>query len=170
MNVLPEVNLAPLPPITDEDLAIVPGTTCAMLRMIKGLTNASSMAEDYDFIGCDGRLVRIPASTRRLGAKLEGAAQAAYLLRLALTGDQRLALDAEDGLWVRLTDQWRPTSDILALTGEKAGATTSSSRPRSPRTPACLVSSWVSVSPTSRCCAPAGRSAPTTRCSRHHGR
>ena len=29
MNVLPEVNLAPLPPITDEDLAIVPGTTCA---------------------------------------------------------------------------------------------------------------------------------------------
>ena len=39
MNVLPEVNLAPLPPITDEDLAIVPGTTCAMLRMIKGLTN-----------------------------------------------------------------------------------------------------------------------------------
>ena len=119
MNVLPEVNLAPLPPITDEDLAIVPGTTCAMLRMIKGLTNAPSMAEDYDFIGCDGRLVRIPASTRRLGAKLEGAAQAAYLLRLALTGDQRLALDAEDGLWVRLTDQWRPTSDILALTGEK---------------------------------------------------
>ena len=118
MNVLPEVNLAPLPPITDEDLAIVPGTTCAMLRMIKGLTNAPSMAEDYDFIGCDGRLVRIPASTRRLGAKLEGAAQAAYLLRLALTGDQRLALDAEDGLWVRLTDQWRPTSDILALTGE----------------------------------------------------
>lgn len=36
MNVLPKVNLTPLPPITDEDLAIVPGTTSTMIRMVKG--------------------------------------------------------------------------------------------------------------------------------------
>ena len=119
MNVLPEVNLAPLPPITDEDLATPYFVTCAMARMVTGLTCAPSRSEDYDFVGYDGRFVRIPASTTRLGAKMDGAAHAAYLLRLTLTGDQRLALDTEGCLWVRMADQWRPTSDILALTEEK---------------------------------------------------
>lgn len=119
MNILPKVNLTPLPPITDEDLAIVPGTTSTMIRMVKGLSSAPTMAEDYDFIGCDGRLVRIPNSMRRLNAKLEGPALAAYLLRLTLTGDQRLALDTDDQLWVRWEGCWRPVTDILALTEEK---------------------------------------------------
>lgn len=119
MSELLKPNFTPLPPITEDDLATPYFVTCAMARMVTGLTCAPSRAEDYDFVGYDGRFVRIPASTTRLGAKMDGAAHAAYLLRLTLTGDQRLALDTEGCLWVRMADQWRPTSDILALTEEK---------------------------------------------------
>lgn len=119
MSELLKPNFTPLPPITEDDLATPYFVTCAMARMVTGLTCAPSRSEDYDFVGYDGRFVRIPASTTRLGAKMDGAAHAAYLLRLTLTGDQRLALDTEGCLWVRMADQWRPTSDILALTEEK---------------------------------------------------
>lgn len=99
MNDLDELNFTPLPPVTDQDLAMVRGVVNSnRLHMIKGLASVP-LSEEFDFLGCDGRPIRIPDSVRHPGHKLEGAAQAAHMLRLTLTGDPKLALDSEGQLW-----------------------------------------------------------------------
>lgn len=86
MNDLDELNFTPLPPVTDQDLAMVRGVVNSnRLHMIKGLASVP-LSEEFDFLGCDGRPIRIPDSVRHPGHKLEGAAQAAHMLRLTLTG------------------------------------------------------------------------------------
>ena len=95
MNDLDELNFTPLPPVTDQDLAMVRGVVNSnRLHMIKGLASVP-LSEEFDFLGCDGRPIRIPDSVRHPGHKLEGAAQAAHMLRLTLTGDPKLALDSK---------------------------------------------------------------------------
>ena len=119
MNDLDELNFTPLPPVTDQDLAMVRGVVNSnRLHMIKGLASVP-LSEEFDFLGCDGRPIRIPDSVRHPGHKLEGAAQAAHMLRLTLTGDPKLALDSEGQLWACWEDSWRPTSDLLSLTEER---------------------------------------------------
>ena len=89
MNDLDELNFTPLPPVTDQDLAMVRGVVNSnRLHMIKGLASVP-LSEEFDFLGCDGRPIRIPDSVRHPGHKLEGAAQAAHMLRLTLTGDPK---------------------------------------------------------------------------------
>lgn len=119
MNDLDELNFTPLPPVMDQDLAMVRGVVNSnRLHMIKGLASVP-LSEEFDFLGCDGRPIRIPDSVRHPGHKLEGAAQAAHMLRLTLTGDPKLALDSEGQLWACWEDSWRPTSDLLSLTEER---------------------------------------------------
>ena len=103
-------NLTPLPPTTSDPSAL-PGATSDMVRLIDGFSAATDMSDDWDFVGPDGRLVRI----RRDG---RGPARAAYLLRLTLAGDQRLALDVRGTLWARPGRSWRPVSDLPGLFGE----------------------------------------------------
>ena len=119
MNDSDELNFTPLPPVTDQDLAMVRGVVNSnRLRMIKGLASVP-LSEEFDFLGCDGRPIRIPDSVRHPGRKLEGAVQTAHMLRLTLTGDPKLALDPEGQLWACWEDSWRPTSDLLSLTEER---------------------------------------------------
>lgn len=109
-----ETNLTPLPPVI-LDPAVLPGATSDMVRLIDGFSAATDMAEEWHFIGCDGRLVRI----RRDGRDpFVGPVRTAYLLRLTLAGDQRLALDDRDVLWARPERSWRPVSDLAGLFGE----------------------------------------------------
>lgn len=73
MNDLDELNFTPLPPVTDQDLAMVRGVVNSnRLHMIKGLASVP-LSEEFDFLGCDGRPIRIPDSVRHPGHKLEGA-------------------------------------------------------------------------------------------------
>ncbi|WP_425622993.1 hypothetical protein ACPW7Z_02000 [Bifidobacterium adolescentis] len=62
MNDLDELNFTPLPPVTDQDLAMVRGVVNSnRLHMIKGLASVP-LSEEFDFLGCDGRPIRIPDS------------------------------------------------------------------------------------------------------------
>lgn len=64
MNDLDELNFTPLPPVTDQDLAMVRGVVNSnRLHMIKGLASVP-LSEEFDFLGCDGRPIRIPDSVR----------------------------------------------------------------------------------------------------------
>ena len=65
MNDLDELNFTPLPPVTDQDLAMVRGVVNSnRLHMIKGLASVP-LSEEFDFLGCDGRPIRIWPSTPR---------------------------------------------------------------------------------------------------------
>lgn len=53
MNDLDELNFTPLPPVTDQDLAMVRGVVNSnRLHMIKGLASVP-LSEEFDFLGCD---------------------------------------------------------------------------------------------------------------------
>lgn len=109
-----ETNLTPLPPVI-LDPAVLPGATSDMVRLIDGFSAATNMANEWHFVGCDGRLVRIRRDVRD---PTVGPVRTAYLLRLTLAGDQRLALDDEDVLWACPGRSWRPVSDLAGLFGE----------------------------------------------------
>lgn len=109
-----ETNLTPLPPII-LDPAGLPGATPDMVRLIDGFSAATDRTDAWHFIGPDGRLVRIRRDGRDPFA---GPVRTAYLLRLTLAGDQRLALDAAGTLWARPGRSWRPVSDLAGLFGE----------------------------------------------------
>lgn len=114
-----EFNPEPLPALPAGIMPDVAMATSAMTAMVEGLSATESEYAPYDFISPDHRHIVIPGSVQHPGRKLEGAPQAAYLLRLTLLGDQKYALDAENTLWVCWNGCWRPTTDLLAVTGGK---------------------------------------------------
>lgn len=112
-------NPASLPPLPLGVMPDVGSSLASMTAMVTGITAATSEFEPYDFSTFDHRHIIIPNSIQHPNRKLEGAPRAAYLARLTLLGEQRYALDTEDGLWVCWQGQWRPTTDLLAITGGK---------------------------------------------------
>lgn len=114
-----EFNPEPLPPLPAGIMPDVAMATSAMTAMVEGLSATESRYAPYDFVSHDHRHIVIPGSIQHPGRKLEGAPQAAYLLRLTLLGEQKYALDTEGALWVCWNGCWRPTTDLLAVTGGK---------------------------------------------------
>ena len=112
-------NPTPLPPLTPGIMPDVGNASAAMSAMVTGITAATSEYEPYDFSTYDHRHIILPGSVQHPGRKLEGAPQAAYLVRLTLLGEQKYALDTEGVLWVCWRGRWRPTTDLLAVTGGK---------------------------------------------------
>lgn len=112
-------NPTPLPSLAPGIMPDVGNASAAMSAMVTGITAATSEYEPYDFSTYDHRHIILPGSIQHPGRKLEGAPQAAYLVRLTLLGEQRYALDTEGMLWVCWMGRWRPTTDLLAVTGGK---------------------------------------------------